>query len=384
MALPMPISILEAIGIVQKGVALYKTIRKKPEEIAAVGRRMQDLEFYLSELQALVDDKQRNPLPNLRPEQTQRIGTVISDIRVDAGDVYEILCIWDSAGSFQKVLFTVGRNPRRLDELNSSLEQRRQDLRDILQLMGLFALKPPSETRPTSPAAPTRADYGVIFVDPFNLGRSKVAEGYMKLIREWTVRTGGAFKVKFAHSAGMLVRDRSDCVDFIESLPGRMVVNGVAKEANAMAMASLFDNKYFDYTFKPGIRASMMKRAHRTDAQSQSRARGITQNIFKTYDYILVFTGREYERLLLLKKGLLQAHGPSIAPASKGRIIHLGAYLNKKGKPNDIADARKDENEDVSRANWNTTTSQIKLAVKAFLKNELGWQQPERGAVPAY
>ena len=77
--------------------------------------------------------------------------------------------------------------------------------------------------------------------------------------------------------------------------------------------------------------------------QPSSRSRGINQNIFKTYDYILVFVGREYEALLLLKKALIEAQGEGIAPAGKGRIIHLGAYLSQAGKPVEIVDPPKKE-----------------------------------------
>jgi hypothetical protein len=70
-----------------------------------------------------------------------------------------------------------------------------------------------------------------------------------------------------------------------------------------------------------------------------------------------VFDGREYESLLLFKKALIQAKGDSITPAGKGRIIHLGAYLSKDGKPVSTADAVKDDDGSESRANWNKTTS---------------------------
>lgn len=84
--------------------------------------------------------------------------------------------------------------------------------------------------------------------------------------------------------------------------------------------------------------------------------------MFKTYDFILVFTGREYENLLLLKKALVQANGSGIAPADKGRIIHLGAYLEKKNTPLEIVDAPKGEDGKASRASWNATTSMIKVS----------------------
>ena len=85
--------------------------------------------------------------------------------------------------------------------------------------------------------------------------------------------------------------------------------------------------------------------------------------MFKYYDFILVFTGREYENLLSLREALVQANGPSIAPPGKGRMIHLGAYLDRKNKPVEIVDAPKGNDGKPSRANWNATTSQIKVCI---------------------
>ena len=254
-----PIGPLEALEIVKKAVQLYKKIHGYPDEIATVGRRIEDLEFYLSELRDLINDKRRHSLAHLRPQQTERLRTIISDIERDARDVYEILKIWDSAGSVARVLFAVGKNPRKLEDLTSSMDQRKQDLRDILQLLGLFAIHPQPPLRPVTPTAPRRTDLSVIFVDPHNLGRSKVAEGYMKLLHDWTLRTNGEWRVKFSHSAGMRLAARSDCADVLKSLPKPILVEGGNKTPNEAAMASLFDNKYFDYPWKPAIRAHMVE-----------------------------------------------------------------------------------------------------------------------------
>ncbi len=254
------ISTLEAVQVVQQAISLYKKIRHAPEEIATIGRRMEDLDFYLAELKLLLDDKRRHSLANLRPQQTQRLQSIVGDIRTDAEDVAEILEIWNRAGSLARVFFPIGRNPRKLEGLTSSVEQRKQDLRDILQLMGLFATgpllaNPQASALPLRPRSPAGMDYGVTFIDPHNMGRSRVAEGYIKLVREWTIRTGGIWRIKFAHSAGMRVRDKSDCVDILQSTNFKRPV-GVSdgnRVPNETSMASLFDNESFDYPAKAGI-----------------------------------------------------------------------------------------------------------------------------------
>jgi len=71
---------------------------------------------------------------------------------------------------------------------------------------------------------------------------------------------------------------------------------------------------------------------------------------------------------LLLRKALIQANGLGIAPAGKGRIIHLGAYLNKQNKPVEIVDAPEDKDGKPSRPNWNVTTSQILVSTVGPLR----------------
>lgn len=71
---------------------------------------------------------------------------------------------------------------------------------------------------------------------------------------------------------------------------------------------------------------------------------------------------REFTSLLALKKALIAAHGPQIAPKGKARIVHLGAYVSKDGNPVSIADAKKGADGEHSRAEWNKTTSVIKVS----------------------
>lgn len=94
----------------------------------------------------------------------------------------------------------------------------------------------------------------------------------------------------------------------------------------------------------------------------QSRSRGINDTIFSIYDFILVFTQQEFTGLLALKKALIAAKGEEIAPQDKGRIVHLGAYISKDGNPISITDAKRGPDGEHVRAEWNKTTSQIKVS----------------------
>jgi hypothetical protein len=381
-----PISPMEAIEIVRKAVALYKKIQDAPEQVGKVGKRMERLEGYLVGLKELLDDKSRHSLAGMRPAQTSELRSVIKDIEKDAEKVYEILKRWDNnIGPFGlqlrfktvgQALFAVGSSPDKLESLSADIEQHKNDLRDLLQLLGWFgvnSLLPGNQqqttpaNRPTSPSPlPVKKDNNVIFIDSANVNCSRVAEAYVQLVREWTVRTDGHWRIKLNHSAGLTVERRSDCTNVLESLTPPLKMIPGNEKPNWTAMAALFDNGLFSYPYKKVVR----------DAALSRMSRGVSENLFNTYDFILVFTGREYENLIRLKQALSVNGGASRVPKGKCRIIHLGSYLSKGGKPVEIFPARKNPDGTHSRENWNKTVSNIKMATKVFLKREMSWVQP--------
>lgn len=220
--------------------------------------------------------------------------------------------------------------------------------------------------------SPLRNDYRIIFVDPYNVGRSRVAEAYMQLIREWTIRSKGTWHVKDVHSAGLMVKSQSDCVEVLQKLqpPLKQHFLPGGEKPTWTGMASLFDNSFFNYPYKKNVR----------DKALVAKSRGIRQNIFSEYDWILVFTGRESENLLRLKKALIDKNGKGAAPKGKGRVLHLGGYLGRKGESREIVNASKNKDGTESRENWNKTTASIKMAIRWFLRRELDWVQPAKGA----
>jgi protein-tyrosine-phosphatase len=384
---------MEAIAIVQKAVELWKKIQDAPEQVDKIGKRMVRLESYLLGLKELLSDKKQHSLASLRPAQSKELRSIITDIETDAAKVVDILQKWErSIGPFglqwkyktvANAMFALGSSTDKLDSLSADIQQHKDDLRDSLQLMGYFKLNtlqlpgPAQSThsdkdRDPSPSS-SRRDFKVIFVDPYNIGRSRVAEAYVQLVREWTTRTQGDWRVKTCHSAGMMVKSHSDCIAVLEGLqpPLKQTFMGGGVKPNWTGMATLFDSPFFNYPSKNEIRDIALSRG----------SRGIRQNIFSEYDFILVFTGRENENLTRLKKVLVEKNGKDAAPKGKGRVLHLGAYLGAKGEIREIVDAPKNKDGTDSKENWNKTTAAIKLAIKSFLKRELDWAQPAKQAI---
>jgi protein-tyrosine-phosphatase len=386
---------MEAIAIVQKAVELWKKIVDAPEQVDKIGKRMVRLESYLLGLKELISDKRRHSLASLRPAQAKELQSIIKDIETDSERVYDILQKWEnSIGPFglqlryktiANAMFALGSSTDKLDSLSEDIQQHKDDLRDSLQLMGYFKLnnlqppvpaqltKPGNNRNPSPSPSPSRKDFKVIFVDPYNIGRSRVAESYMQLVRGWTTRTQGNWRVTTCHSAGMMVKARSDCVAVLEGLQPPLKQNFMngGEKPNWTGLATLFDSPIFNYPYKNEIRDSALSR----------KSRGISQRIFSEFDFVLVFTGREDENLKRLKKALVEKNGQGAAPKGKGRVLHLGAYLGGNGKTVEIVDAPKNKDGTDSKENWNKTTAQIKLAIKMFLKRELDWVQPAKGAV---
>jgi len=238
-----------------------------------------------------------------------------------------------------------------------------------------------SQKRPPKPSpspSPPRRDYSIVFIDPLNIGRGPIVASLTKLLKEWTVRTGGDWRIAQIDSRGFFVRKDSDCIQLIEgggmhfshkSYKLDMKDGGV--KVKATAVSALFDNKNYDYPFKKTVRKSIDGHV----------SRGVRRSMFASHDFILVFTGREHDNMLNLRKAVVEADGRDAAPKGKGKIIHLGRYLTKTGIPREIIDPAQNADGSDSKENWLAKVGQLKSAMKGFLKQELAWEQPSSTAV---
>ncbi|KAI3390382.1 hypothetical protein diail_9877, partial [Diaporthe ilicicola] len=388
-------TLLQVVEVVGKVIEVYRKIQDAPEQIQRIGKRIGRLNTILVQLESLLRTDEERSLARLGPAMTHELLTVIKDIRNDSEEIQVLFVKWDrDIGPWgmqfrfkiaAQAYFALGSSSDRLDTLSNGIEEHRQDLRDLLQVMTGLGINqllvgapgPEIGSQPSpspEPEAP-RTDFRIIFVDPYNVARGVVAEAYTKLLREWTVRAGGDWRVKVAHSAGFFVRSRSEVVDTINGLkfshPSYQlnIANGNAPP-QPTPLAALFDNKLFDYPYKNDI----MKEVE------SKRSRGISKTIFRAYDYILVFTDRDEDNMVRLRKTLVNSQGKGTVTAKpRGRVMHLGRYLTPDGMRKEIVTPKND----VDREQWNAKVAQIKTAVKAFLKKELDWKQPPPGSEAA-
>jgi hypothetical protein len=229
---------------------------------------------------------------------------------------------------------------------------------------------------PSPSPLPLKKDYKIIFIDPFNVGRSVIAAALTRMLKEWTIRTGGDWRIQTISSAGFFLKNGCDCVDVLENLEFshqsyKKPLQAGGVEANETAMAALFDNKSYDYPFKKTVKEALEKR----------RSKGLQKSVFKDYEFIIVLTAREHDNMIALRKALIAKDGNGAAQKGKGRVLHLGRYLTLDGIPREIIDPPKNQDGTASRNNWNWKVSQIKTAIKGFLKQEMKWNQPDPKAV---
>ncbi|KAI1265991.1 hypothetical protein F5Y18DRAFT_384195 [Xylariaceae sp. FL1019] len=380
----LPLSLGDVLAIVQGAVELYKKIRDAPEDLRRLGEEMKDLKCWLQGVEEMMGKQANSELSKLSPKLTAQARANIKNLKKSTEPIKELFRRYEaSQGSLgpwlSDIYFAMGHSRAELEAMGKAVDSAREKLLSQLQLIGMLGINAllttagPNQS-PTLYATRDQSQnaVGMIFVDPHNLGRSRVAEGYTKLLREWTERTGGRWPVKFAHSAGFFVENRSDLIGVLSTLDLRWPESHNFSQGNKppveVPMSALFDSKFFNYPYKAQVRSAMMAQM----------SRGITKNIFKV-DYVLVFTRREYKNLALLRKTLLSLYGTTVVPEGKGMIVNLGHYLGQ-GKKREILDAKKEEHNNFSRENWLVTISDIKMAIKAFLKQELDWIQPEPGA----
>lgn len=385
-------TVAQVVEVVGKAIEIYKKIQEAPEQIDRIGKRMRTLNTILLHLESLLRSDEKRSLARLGPAMTDELLTVINDIRKDSEEIRVLFVKWDKdIGPWgiqfrfkiaAQAYFALGSSSERLQALSNSIDEYQRGLSYLLQVMIGFGINQllvggqgSENIRQLSPSPlpeTPRTDISIIFVDPYNVSRGVVAEAYTKLLHEWTVRTGGGWKVKLAHSAGFFVRSRSGVVDTINgmkfSYPSYQlhVASGNAPP-EPTPLAALFDNNMFDYPYKKAVKQEI----------ESKRSRGVSKTIFKWYDYILVFTDRDEDNMIRLRKALVDSHGKDTVTAGrKGKVMHLGRYLNSNGNRKEIVAPKND----VDREEWNAKVGQIKTAVKAFLKQELDWKQPPPGA----
>jgi protein-tyrosine-phosphatase len=401
-------TILTAVELVEKAIALYERIESLPQQMEQLGRRMKHLNRFLLQLQGFVQraaenakkpENKNKPATTLLSGQLDELRSLIVEIKNNAKKVYDLFDRYKNGilsrsmdlefrkPLFARVWFSVFANSvDKAQPIIDEIDQERSLLRDYLVLMAvekayeprrgreLVATTAVATTRPTPSPSPTppRRNCKILFVDPYNEGRSVVAQALANLLGQLTLQARGDWRIAEAQSAGFFAKDKCDCIGVISGLEYsrkdfKMPWWPGGKKPNRPALDAVFDNTWCDYPFKKDIRQRISART----------SCGLRKDTFSYFDLIIVFTLREHDNMVKLKEALRKTSGE--VPRGKGRVLQLGTYLAPKkggGVPEIL---HQDTMSDLvkTREGWNRKVAEIKTALKGLLRQEMGWRQPD-------
>lgn len=404
-----PELVITLLGYVREAVKFVDAIKDAPREMADLHDRMKFLAAYLGTLRTTLE-RRRPQLGLLGREQHEILSGIMDGLGADVRAVRVLYGEWrGNKGPWglewrfeiaAKVWHELGPRKGEIAALGESIDKRRRDLGDALQLMGFDGVyevldvvsgakasssprrltpEPAPLAKQPAPPAALKPNYRIIFVDPYNEGRSLVAEAMAKMLREWTRQTNGDWRIWPVHSAGLYLRAQSD--PEIERLMAgahipahkSMAWRPGGRPPNPLALQAMFDPAMC----RPQVRSAV----HPIIAPRRSR--GVTARIFSTYDYIVVFHWREYDNLLALKRAMLRAaptdRAGVVAPDGMGRIVHIGVP-SLSGSVANVLDVDRDTPEARKPQRWREKVSEIRGLTQEFLTRRVGWQPPDAPA----
>ncbi|KAH6855571.1 hypothetical protein B0I37DRAFT_58378 [Chaetomium sp. MPI-CAGE-AT-0009] len=408
-------TVLSVVELVQKAIDIYERIDNLPQQMAQLGRRMENLNLFLIRLQNFLTESNKSDKNN-KKSKTQLLSGQLDDLRkllagikTNAETVYDLFDRYKRgilsrskdlkfrASWMAQVWFSVVDNSAdKVQVIMEDIDQQRSLLRDYLVLMAVekayeptrpgrepeqkTTLAAPTKRRPPPSPSPTppRRDYKILFVDPYNEARSVVAEALVKLLAQMTLRARGDWRIGEVSSAGFFTKRRNDAVEAIDGLDYsersfKLPWRPGGEAPDSTALAAVFDNKWADFPFKKDIRKEMLGRT----------SRGMPKDVFARFDFVFVFTIREHDNMVKLKEALLRKEGPGAVPRCKGRVLQLGTYLaQKRGQVREILNPVEPGNPKSgdlkkNREAWNQQVSEIRTALKGFLKQEMKWAPPD-------
>lgn len=386
-----PDTILQAVDLVKKAVEIYRRIEDLPAQMTALGRRLEQLGIFLGCLARFVKAKPKTAYDGLLASQKGELEGIMKSIKSNIDSAYDFFERYEKGILSRRydlqfrfkwaaqVWFSLAENtPEKVGALVEGIDNDCTFLNHYLALMNAQGIehlinKDKKGGRSVSPLP--RTDYTIIFIDPYNQGRSVIAAAWVYTFMACTLKASAQWRIKHCHAAGFFVKNRSDCIETIDGLDYTYKsFKKPFKDGGAMPdrnpRAALFDSQQYNYPDKKLLE----------DKVASWRSRGVRSTIFKDYDYIVVFTNREIDNMTKLRNALIKQQGPSVAPRGKGKLLMLGAHLSPPAEilaPAEIPNAAKNKNGTRNGDHWNKTVAQLKLAIKVFLFQEFKWVEPE-------
>lgn len=410
-------TVVTVVELIQAAIAIYERIDGLPQQMKQLGKRMERLNMFLVRLQKFLekgagDTKgEKHAQTQLLSGQLDDLRKLLKEIKVNAEKVHNLFYRYENGILSQSKGLTfrmpwmkqlwfsiVDNSADKIEVIMEDIDHQRSVLRDYLVLMSVEKAYEPKQRRrpaedktalttaatattttarptPSPSPAPPRRDYRILFVDPYNNGRSVMAEAVVKMLAQLTLRARRDWRIAEVRSAGFFARRNNECTDVIDGLdfskPSfRLPWRAGGEAPSRTAVSAVFDNKWANYPFKNTIRSEIVSRT----------SEGLSKDVFTRFDFVFVFTVREHDNMVKLKDALRKKAGTggSTNARGKGRVLQLGAYLaQKRGQIREILQPLPTKDSEKDREKWNRCVSEIRTAVKGFLKQEMKWTPPD-------
>lgn len=378
MAVPFGFGIGDFVFFITTAIEIGKRIIDAPKEILAIIKSLENLETYMVELKDLVESS----ATELKESTKTRLEQILRDIEVDVKDTEKILRAWEVKEGprgiklrlepVHRAIWPFGSNPKRMKEIQANIERQQRKVALYIPFILRTMLKAKAHDIKVLVPKPSvdiparrnyKTQYNNIFVDPYNEGRSVIAQAYTRLLRDWTIRTNGHWPLNWNQSAGHLVKMQSETVTIQERI-GMKMVNG-GEKALATPTACLFERSLFQGSYKDELWENTLEHA----------SRGLKKNVFTDYDFILVFNKEHAEQFEAPREAFA---AEDMVKAGMGKLKLLGAY-GYTGTAEIWNPWTRNGKVSQARAAWDPVVWNIQTSVEAFLETECGWKKSPDG-----
>jgi hypothetical protein len=372
MAVPFGFGIGDFVSAISLAITIAKKIQNAPDIVKAVIRDLEKLKFYMLQLEGYVEKN----IPDLKQSMKGRLEDILCEIERDVTEIEGIVRAWNGkegpygiklrSEHVHRAAWAVGSTPKRLQELLVNIETQKREVALLMLFVTQDSIRGLAEKPPVQAMIkkPHKSQYNIVFIDPYNEGRSVIAQAYTQLLRNRTLREHGKWPVNWNQSAGFLVKRQSETIAIQESI-GMKLVNG-GEKALATPATCLFEDTPFQSAFKDELWKRTLEHG----------SRGLTENVFTQYDFVLVFNKQHAKQLEALRAAFA---AENMAKAGMGKLRFLGSY-GETGNPEIWNPWTRSGEVSTSRAAWEPAVWNIKTSVEGFLRMECGWERPDQGA----
>ena len=346
----------DARQIIDDVLKLHQKMKAGPELMEQVHKKLKHLNRYLGDLEAFLDDNQS--LERDAPNETKNIRRTLKEINSATREVLWIFKDWERDDYLGRKAWSFGSGPDKLRDLSEEIDGFDQHVFRWIQLQQSRLLIAIQQNIPRSPAAPLPVlrPKSVLFLDNYDNSRAVIARCYADLLRHWTEESGNVWPLGLVQSAGVRVQDSRNMTVAQKAQYMPTVVPGA--HPNKIALNALFDNRAFLSDYKDRIWSDAL--VHPAQSLPQD---------YPSFDYVIVFDDwirRDFERVT----GYLERQ--RLISSSQTKPINLAHYHANSGVRQIDGEGKNRDNRD----GWNRSVSQIKVAFKEFLIQELDWKRP--------